>query len=97
MESSTILKGAAAVVGGASLIYWLTRKKDAPQIADGGYEVRNGKEVQSPLPRDFAYGPLCDDRMAFCGPSDSKSWYQPNPDLSKDRKKFWHAAYGHWC
>lgn len=100
MEKSTIIAG-AAVVGGLSLIYFLTRKKDQTAL---GADYESAAPGESP-PSDTTFydQDLADeDPKAFCGApklrcglSDDSLKTRWTPDGSM--KQFFHEPYGHWC
>lgn len=83
MERSTFIAG-AAVVGGLSLIYWLTRKKDQTGLG-ADYESAAPGEAP-PSDTTFFEHDLADD-------SDLKTRWTPD----RSRKQFFHEPYGHWC
>ncbi len=84
MEKSKVIAG-AAVVGGLSLIYWLTRKKDQAAQLGADYESPSPGEAP-PSDTTFFDQDLADEK-AFVS-------YHPTPIR---RPQFLHRPYNHWC
>lgn len=90
MEKSTVIAG-AAVVGGLSLIYWLTRKKDQAAQLGADYESPSPGEAP-PSDTTFFDQDLAGESDSMCGLPGS---YRPTPIA--ERQKFFHRQYNHWC